>query len=488
LKVRSILGPATLLTAGRGTALAVSFLIPVVLARLLDQGSFGTYKQLFLVSSTIFLTMQIGMAESLFYFVPLDPKRGGAYVANSLATLAGTGVIAALAMSTASARIGSWLGNPQIGAYLPILALFVLFSMGAAGLEIVLTSRKRFLVAAITYCMSDLTKAACLLVPALLTRDLGWLLIGALVFSLMRLIAALATYHRLFPRALRPDASLLRAQLAYTLPLGSYVVIETLQTYVHQYAVSFRFDPAVFAIYAVGCLQIPIVELIASPSCNVMMVGMRDALQKEDAAGALDLWRDTTARLAILIVPIVALLLVASRDIILLLFTSRYEASVPIFRLWCCLLLMAVFQTDGVLRVFARTRFLLVLSIVKLVFVLTVIGFLLSWLGLRGAVLAALLSSILGRTSGLVKIARILKAPLRGFLPWGTLVAAAGASGLAAALAIFVRGTLSLPPIPALAVTAALFAATYGLCIAPAVTSWQRRPATGLIPRSPAAG
>ena len=43
-----------------------------------------------------------------------------------------------------------------------------------------------------------------------------------------------------------------------------------------------------FAIYAVGCLQIPLVELIASPACNVMMVGMRERLRE-------GIWRQPTA-------------------------------------------------------------------------------------------------------------------------------------------------------------------------------------------------
>jgi O-antigen/teichoic acid export membrane protein len=46
--------PAFLLVAGRTTGFVVSFVIPVVLARLFSRADFGTYKQLFLIYATFY--------------------------------------------------------------------------------------------------------------------------------------------------------------------------------------------------------------------------------------------------------------------------------------------------------------------------------------------------------------------------------------------------------------------------------------------------
>ena len=62
-----------------------------------------------------------------------------------------------------------------------------------------------------------------------------------------------------------------------------------------------RFDAATFAIYAIGCLQIPLVDLIVTSTVNVLMVKMADA-PRGDAA--LALWHDTVSRLAFLIFPL----------------------------------------------------------------------------------------------------------------------------------------------------------------------------------------
>ena len=58
------------LVGGRAVGFVAAFAIPVVLARVFTTSEFGTYKQLFLLFSTLFGIAQLGMAESLYYFLP----------------------------------------------------------------------------------------------------------------------------------------------------------------------------------------------------------------------------------------------------------------------------------------------------------------------------------------------------------------------------------------------------------------------------------
>ena len=48
----SIFRPALFIAAGRGIALAITFLIPLIFARVLTAAQFGTYKQIFLIHAT----------------------------------------------------------------------------------------------------------------------------------------------------------------------------------------------------------------------------------------------------------------------------------------------------------------------------------------------------------------------------------------------------------------------------------------------------
>src|SRR5262245_29437009 len=80
--------PAALLVTGRVIGLAASFGIGIVLARIFAPAMFGTYKQFFLLYGTLYGLAQLGMAESLYYFVPRNTVRMPRYVFNALITLA----------------------------------------------------------------------------------------------------------------------------------------------------------------------------------------------------------------------------------------------------------------------------------------------------------------------------------------------------------------------------------------------------------------
>src|ERR1051325_2799817 len=85
--------PAALLVTGRVIGLVASFAIGILLARIFAPATFGTYKQFFLLYGTLYGLAQLGMAESLYYFVPRNTSATPRYVCNALVTLAGAGLV-----------------------------------------------------------------------------------------------------------------------------------------------------------------------------------------------------------------------------------------------------------------------------------------------------------------------------------------------------------------------------------------------------------
>jgi O-antigen/teichoic acid export membrane protein len=438
------LGPDLLITLGRSLGFAVTFLIPVVLARTFDQAAFGTYKQLFLIYTTLYYVAQLGMSESLFYFVPGQGDRAPRFVANALLCLGATGTLLASVVAAQAHRIAVWMGNPALEEGLPWLVLFLLLMLVASGFEMVLMARSRYRAAATAYVVSDLVKAAAFLAPAFLSGRLLWVLWGAIAFAVARLFLTVIFLTREFHGGLRPDAALFRRQIAYTLPFAAAVAVEIVQANLHQYFVSSQVTPAVFAVYSVGCLSIPIVDLVAGPAGNVMMVRMSEQAAEGNRQALLPLFHDTVRRLSLVFVPLCAFLAVASRDLIEALFTSRYAASVPIFAVWSLSILLASLPTDSVLRVHAQTPFIFLVNVLRLSVILGSILVLFRAFGLIGAVFATLLGQATARGAMLWRIARLFEVGPVRLLPWGGLlqaaVLAAGACLPALLLRLFLGG------------------------------------------------
>lgn len=460
----SIVGPALVLMSGRVLAFGASFLLPVALVRLFDPADFGTYKQLFLVYTTLYVIGSV-LAESLFYFLPRRPDQAGRYVANAALALAATGVFFLALVWTRAGAIARGLGNPALEPHLPLLAAFLMAMLPSVALEIVMIARERYRWGALSYGVSDVARVLALLLPALLLRSLHGLLLGALVFACARLLAAGIYFRWELGAALRPRVALVREQIAYALPFALTVIVDTLQANYHHYAVSHRFDAATFAIYSVGCFQIPLLELVASPMANVMMVRMAQRIREGRGQDAVAIWAGTARGLALVFFPLLALLLAVAPDLIVFLFTERYRPSVPIFTIWSLSIALAVLPTDAVLRVYASTRFLLAMSAARLALIAVSVGAAITWLGLRGAVLLTIGAAAAAKAAALVRVARLMETRVSRMLPWRDFAGIGLASAASALLALVLREAVPGGTLARLAVTALVCGVSYAVLL-----------------------
>jgi O-antigen/teichoic acid export membrane protein len=457
----SIFRPALLLMSGRTLAFAATFFIPVVLTRIFDPVQFGTYKQLFLIYSTASLIAQVGMASSLYYFVPRAAHQAGQFIANSMLFLAAAGLICFGALMVEAPKIAHWLSNGELSRYLPWIGLYLFLMMLSEPLEIVLISRGRYLWASTCYACSDLARAAAFLLPALMFRQMEWLLKGAVAVAFLRALLTLFYFRREFRGCFKLDLVLFKSQMAYALPFASAIFVEIVQASLPQYAVSHLFSPATFAIFSVGCLQIPLVGFAASPTCDVMMVKMQERLAEGRKPAVLAVWHDTTWKLALLFFPLVTFSVVAARQIIVLLFTEKYVASVPIFMAWSTMILLSILQVDGVMRVFAQTRFLLALNLMRLAIIAGLLKWSLSEFGLLGPVLAIALATLVFKAAALIRMKRLLDIGAAQLLPWGSLAALLGAALGAGAVAWVVKAYMYGATVPLLVAMWLAYTGTY---------------------------
>ncbi|HEY8459979.1 MAG TPA: oligosaccharide flippase family protein, partial [Blastocatellia bacterium] len=150
-------------------------------------------------------------------------------------------------------------------------------------------------------------------------------------------------HYRLGSLKVRPDQlfdwSLLKKQIANSLPHGDGGAAHSLRAELHNYFVSHYFSPASFAVYANGCFQPPPVSLLQS--------SFRDALALEssrlEAAGdhraIVQAWMRAIRRLSLVILPACALMFVVRRELIVTLFTEAYADSAQVFSIYLAVLL-----------------------------------------------------------------------------------------------------------------------------------------------------
>src|SRR5581483_802162 len=130
MKTRSIYSSASVLILGRGLSFLFTFFLPMFLARKLPPADYGTFKQIFLIFSTFYLILQVGMVQSLYYFIPREPSRRATWVTQSLFVLSLTGLASGAAILFLGAKLSSLFSNPALAEFMPHLALFTTLMIG----------------------------------------------------------------------------------------------------------------------------------------------------------------------------------------------------------------------------------------------------------------------------------------------------------------------------------------------------------------------
>jgi O-antigen/teichoic acid export membrane protein len=261
----------------------------------------------------------------------------------------------------------------------------------------------------------------------------------------------------------RFDWGLMRSQLSYAVPLGLAGILYTAQTDLHSYFVSNRLGAVAYAIYGVGTLQIALLTMLQEAT-NAVVIPRVSALQHQnDTREIIQLMARAMRKLAAVYFPVYALLIVVAHEFIGFLFTRRYLASVPVFRINLTLLLLGVLLLDPLFRAYAEQRFFLIrLRVVLCVLLTAGLWFGIARFGLVGAISTVVLVGVTERVVMAVRFGRILGVSRRDLVllkDIGKLALAAAAAGLVAeGVRLLLRGA---KPLVVLMVCGVVFSLVY---------------------------
>jgi O-antigen/teichoic acid export membrane protein len=464
------------LTAARVVGFFFIFAVPIVLVRVFDQYHFGLYKQFFLFADTLPPLLALGMGGSLFYFVPRDAGDGQRYVLQALAVAGVMGLSAWLLLLLAPDLVARLFNVAGLRSFFPLLGFYVLAALLARIATLLPTIDRRPFVAGAIIAGTTVVSAVGVVGAALLLRTLGavlWTATAAIVFQ--GLVAGYYLRRRRRPGSARPSLGALREQLVYSLPYALSLICEIGLHRFHQYYVTGQTDPAEFAIYSIGLLQLPFLGFIIQSVVEVMLVRLASAHKAGDREEMQRVWLTSVERLTVILVPCFALAQLMAADLIVLLFGPDYAGSVPIFRVFILGLPLAALVDESILRATGDTRYLVVRNSVGFVTSVVAILLLARYSLLMGTIGGYFCGFAVARVLGVVKVGNRLELSWREILPWRYLVRLAlailASSGLAALAFLFPFRVVRI------LITPTVFFAAYGLI----VLRWQILPRQQVI-------
>jgi O-antigen/teichoic acid export membrane protein len=398
------------LTFAKTAGFAFSIALPLLLVRRLDREQYGLYKQAFLMVATAVTVLPLGVPMSAFYFLPREPTRRRQTVLNIVLFHVAVGALACGALVLRPSILTAIFGGAQLAPYAAWIGVTILFWITGAFLDMLPVANDEVRLAAAFIIGIQASRALIFVGAVLFFGTLRSLLAAAILHGVIQTIVLCCYLESRFAGFWRAfDWRMLRDQLSYAIPLGAAGVLMIVQTDIHNYFVSNHFGPALFAVYSIGTLQLPLMGLLQEATNSVLIARVSFLEKQGEHRVILALLTRAARKLASVYFPVYVFLLVAGREFIVVVFTARFADSWPIFAANLTLLPLGIVLLDPLFRAYQRERyFLLRLRLVLAALLILTLWVFTARLGLLGVIVVVVAIAAMERVVMAIHFARLL--------------------------------------------------------------------------------
>jgi O-antigen/teichoic acid export membrane protein len=359
---------------------------------------------------------QFGLGKGLYYFLPGE-KEKHIYITQTQTLLIIFGLSASFLLIFFQDSIAGYFHNEDLKNYILPLALLIFLTIYSSSFEIILISKNRPEIASLILMATSIITTLCVLSAILYNGSLYWIVWG-LAFAIVIRASAYSLY-LLYRKNLTLNLNIetMLFQLRYSIPFGISVILFIAQQNIHFYIVSFLYDSTIYAIFAIGCLSIPLIDIFYSSVGEILIVRIKEFRNSNRIKDIIAVWGDTTIKLSLIFIPLTVYLFIVADEFITVLFTENYAASIPLFMVFILSIPLHSIKCDAVIRSFGRADFLVYIYIFRLIFSIVMIFILMNKFGLIGIPFALVLVEATSKIIMIVKVGKLLGIRVMELLP-----------------------------------------------------------------------
>ncbi|MGC1386708.1 MAG: oligosaccharide flippase family protein [Steroidobacteraceae bacterium] len=404
---------------------------PIVLVRLLTVGEFGRYREFLVYSSVLASIAAFSIPNSLLYFVPADPARSWQFVRQTVQLTALTSFTVVLCVVIGDLASG---GN-VIGKQLWPVAIYVIVFANIDFWEYLWLATQRP-IAVFAYTSGRLVSRMLVVITlAYFFHQVEIVLWGLIALESVRLCASALAWQLAAPKAgmPAPRPGDWRRMLHFCLPIGGSNLLSMSNRYAASVFVAKAMGPVALAHYTIGTYVEPIIITLRNSLSDALLPAIVNRGNRSQVE-AVTLWQRGTVIAAILLFPIGCLIERYADTLIVTVFSSTYQAAVPVLRIFLIVLIRECFDFPMALKAINKTRYFLYGDVAAIVINLTLLVALVPTWGLVGVTTAYVISSWLqGLYLGWCTT-QFYEIPVRKFIPWAEMSKVVLAAALPLAL------------------------------------------------------
>lgn len=408
--------------AGKITALLATFAVPLILTRLLSKSEYGVFSQFYVVVFFCTGIFNISVQSNLYFFYPTaNDQTRKSLVFQTLLFLI---LVAVLAVSLISIPgIGRLIiGEHDLFEYKNYILTGILLLMPVFILEPLYVVKKD-IYTSLVYPPSEVLLRLTLVIGLfLLSPGLNSIFNGIIISATACLVFVLLyTVKEVGAKNINRriiNWELAKKQLIYSIPFGVAASLNVLfQRFDKIICISFL-TPADFAVYAISFYGIPGILQVFDSLAQIYLIQMTLKHQENKTSELRDIYKTLVCKTFSFSFPALLIVMLYTKKIIVVLFTSNYIDAVPLFRAYLLSILIFMLSSGLILRATGKTNYTLRSYLISGAVTLPLTYFLIKYNGIWGAMTGALISISLPRFLNLAAEIKLLHSNFVDFFPW----------------------------------------------------------------------
>ncbi len=434
---------AGLITTAEFIRFGVKTLIGVVLARVLLPRQLGSYRQLFLLYSTFSSLLLLGIPQSILYFLPkLNEERLRKEYIGRIIDLTGfLALIFCVILILTRGLVARSFNNPELSILILLYAGYPVFMFVTQIYSFVMIGSNMAAKAARFTIFSVVTDALLIVGSALLFRSLVPIVLAVMLAAFLQWLYARFSLRDHSSRYFW-NKDFIRSQFHYSLPLGLSSLIGMLSMQLDKFVISGFFTPEQFAVFSVGAMELPFITIFSNSVNAVLLPGISG---QSDSTKMAEIYRGAVRKNALIILPLASLFFLFAEPIIVYLYSARYLAAVPYFKVYLLILPLRIATFGIIFMALGKTRQVLYNSLFTLSANLLLNLILVRSMGMIGAAVATVIVTWLAAALYVFWMKTLLHLRLKDYFHFPPLVRTSAACLLAGAAAYTAMAFIPIP-------------------------------------------
>ena len=417
------------LSVGKVVAMLLNFVMPVFLSRFLTKDEYGLYAQFYLVHNFVGSICAFGIQSNLYYFFPgatAEQKRQ--LVWNTLLAISCFGTLGGLCLLIPP--IGSLLVNDDLHQYLNIIVPCIILYVPSLLIDPLGVIRNNKLLVMIYHPLSIFMRVVFVVSFALVFQSLAAIFYAILILEGLIFIFVIIYVWCHYPLqgANSVSSDLLRQQLAYSLPFGIAVCLNTLCMQMDKIICTSFLSLEDYAVYSIAFFGIPGIMQIYDALCQVNVVDMANYHKENNMNGVLACYKNFVTRTLSFSMPVILAGCLFSPQIIDLVFSPKYQAATPFFRLYLITFIFGMMGAGTILRATGKTKYSMYAYMITAVIGIPVTYLLIKYFGIWGAISSAIINTLLPKLLQIAFECGLLDYSLAEYFPWRSIYMITGIS------------------------------------------------------------